>query len=95
MQTIMIDGSRYDSPRELHLALKQMLSLPSYYGMNADALNDCLRACLIFFASSRTFVHYHLVCTPSVNATISSTSARAPLPVVPQARCESFGSMNR
>ena len=42
MQTIMIDGSRYDSPRELHLALKQMLSLPSYYGMNADALNDCL-----------------------------------------------------
>lgn len=42
MQTIMIDGSRYSTPRELHLALKQMLSLPSFYGMNADALNDCL-----------------------------------------------------
>ena len=42
MQTIMIDGSRYASPRELHLALKRMLSLPEYYGLNADALNDCL-----------------------------------------------------
>ena len=42
MQTIMIDGSRYSSRQELHLALKRMLSLPDYYGMNADALNDCL-----------------------------------------------------
>ena len=42
MQTIMIEGSRYDSPRDLHLALKRMLSLPGYYGLNADALNDCL-----------------------------------------------------
>ena len=42
MQTIMIDGSRYSSPREMHLSLKSMLSLPAYYGMNADALNDCL-----------------------------------------------------
>ncbi|QUC67842.1 barstar family protein [Aristaeella hokkaidonensis] len=42
MQTIVIDGSRYESPRDLHLALKRMLSLPDYYGMNADALNDCL-----------------------------------------------------
>ena len=42
MQTIMIDGSMYDTPRELHLALKRMLSLPAYYGLNADALNDCL-----------------------------------------------------
>lgn len=42
MQTIMIDGSMYSSPRELHLALKKMLSLPEYYGLNADALNDCL-----------------------------------------------------
>ena len=42
MQTIMIDGTRYKSPRDLHLALKSMLSLPDYYGMNADALNDCL-----------------------------------------------------
>ena len=42
MQTIVIDCSWYGSPRDLHLALKRMLSLPDYYGMNADALNDCL-----------------------------------------------------
>ena len=42
MQTIMIDGSRYASPQDVHLALKRMLSLPDYYGCNADALNDCL-----------------------------------------------------
>ena len=42
MQTIMIDGSRYATPREMHMALKRMLSLPDYYGLNADALNDCL-----------------------------------------------------
>lgn len=42
MLTIMIDGSQYSSPREMHLSLKRMLSLPDYYGMNADALNDCL-----------------------------------------------------
>ena len=42
MRTIMIDGSMYTSSREMHLALKKMLSLPDYYGLNADALNDCL-----------------------------------------------------
>ena len=42
MQTIMIDGSMYASPLDIHLALKKMLSLPEYYGLNADALNDCL-----------------------------------------------------
>ena len=42
MQTIMIDGSMYASAQEMHLALKKMLSLPDYYGLNADALNDCL-----------------------------------------------------
>jgi len=42
MQTIMIDGSRYTSARDLHQAVKMLLSLPDYYGMNADALNDCL-----------------------------------------------------
>ena len=47
MQTIMIDGSMYASPRELHLALKKMLFLPEYYGLNADALNDCLVAMVI------------------------------------------------
>lgn len=42
MQTILLDGSRYTSPREIHTALRNMLQLPSWYGMNADALNDCL-----------------------------------------------------
>ena len=42
MQTILIDASRYASPRELHGALKALLHLPDYYGMNADALNDLL-----------------------------------------------------
>lgn len=42
MRTIMIDGSEYASGREVHAALKRLLSLPDYYGMNADALNDCI-----------------------------------------------------
>jgi ribonuclease inhibitor len=42
MQTIYIDPSRYQTPRDLHAALKAMLSLPEWYGMNADALYDCL-----------------------------------------------------
>ena len=42
MTTLLLDASRYSSPRELHTALKSMLGLPEYYGMNADALHDCL-----------------------------------------------------
>ena len=42
MHTVFLDASKYDSPRALHTALKSLLSLPDYYGMNADALNDCL-----------------------------------------------------
>lgn len=42
MRTLFIDADLYSSPRELHSALKMMLSLPDYYGMNADALNDCI-----------------------------------------------------
>ena len=41
-QTIFLDASRYSDARSLHAALKAMLHLPDYYGMNADALNDCL-----------------------------------------------------
>ena len=41
-QTVFIDASRYATARELHLALKMMLSLPGHYGCNADALYDCL-----------------------------------------------------
>ena len=42
MTTLLLDASRYSSPRELRTALKSMLGLPEYYGMNADALHDCL-----------------------------------------------------
>ena len=40
--TIFIDGLQYASAKELHLALKMLLSLPEHYGCNADALYDCL-----------------------------------------------------
>ncbi|MBQ3705478.1 MAG: barstar family protein [Clostridia bacterium] len=42
MLTICLFASDYASPRDLHAALKRLLSLPDYYGLNADALNDCL-----------------------------------------------------
>ena len=42
MQTICLFGADYASSRDLHQALKDLLCLPEYYGMNADALNDCL-----------------------------------------------------
>lgn len=42
MKTVFLDGSRYTDTRSVHEALKRMLSLPEHYGMNADALYDCL-----------------------------------------------------
>ena len=42
MQTVLIDMDRYVDAKSLHEALKRMLDLPDYYGMNADALYDCL-----------------------------------------------------
>ena len=42
MSTICLFGADYESPRALHEALKNLLEFPDYYGMNADALNDCL-----------------------------------------------------
>ena len=42
MHTICLFGSDYKSSREVHQALKALLAFPEYYGMNADALNDCL-----------------------------------------------------
>ncbi len=42
MTTLFLDGSRYPDSRALHKALRGLLSLPDYYGMNADALYDCL-----------------------------------------------------
>ncbi len=40
--TLFLDANLYATPRDLHLALKRLLKLPDYYGMNADALHDCL-----------------------------------------------------
>lgn len=42
METICLFGSDYASREAVHQALKDLLSLPDYYGMNADALADCL-----------------------------------------------------
>ena len=42
MQTICLFGSDYTSVSQVHQALKALLDLPAYYGMNADALADCL-----------------------------------------------------
>ena len=42
METLYLRGSDYASPAALHAALKRLLDLPDYYGMNADALYDCL-----------------------------------------------------
>ena len=61
-----------------------------------DSLDDGLGRCLIVLASSCTLVHDHMLSIPptvSTILTISSTSARAPLPTVPQASMASFGSM--
>ena len=42
METLYLRGSDYASSAALHAALKRLLNLPDYYGMNADALHDCL-----------------------------------------------------
>lgn len=42
MTTLFLDPSLYSTPYELHKSLRMLLRLPEYYGMNADALYDCL-----------------------------------------------------
>lgn len=54
MQKIFVDGDLYTSAEALHQGLKRMLNLPAYYGMNADALYDCL-------SERREPVHLHVV----------------------------------
>lgn len=39
---IILDASRMDGRRNAHEYLKKMLDFPDYYGMNLDALYDCL-----------------------------------------------------
>lgn len=42
MKTYRIDLSAVHTLYELHLHLKEVFSLPEHYGMNMDALWDCL-----------------------------------------------------
>ena len=42
MHTLYLWGSDYAAPDDLHRALRRLLHLPPSYGMNADALYDCL-----------------------------------------------------
>ncbi|MBQ6398949.1 MAG: barstar family protein [Clostridia bacterium] len=42
MHTLLLDGRQYQSSSDVYAAIGRMLSLPAYFGMNADALNDCL-----------------------------------------------------
>ncbi len=42
METIYLDARDYRTAADVHGALKLLLDLPEYYGMNADALYDCL-----------------------------------------------------
>lgn len=42
MQTIYLDAAGLADREQLHRTLKLLLDLPDYYGMNPDALHDCL-----------------------------------------------------
>lgn len=42
MHTILLNAAECRDTRDVHLRLKVLLTLPDYYGMNADALYDCL-----------------------------------------------------
>ena len=44
IMTYTIDLTLVTTPREMHEQIKAALSLPEYYGMNLDALWDCLTA---------------------------------------------------
>ncbi|MBE6876915.1 MAG: ribonuclease inhibitor [Ruminococcus sp.] len=51
-----LDGNQMQNSAQAHAYLKENLNLPDYYGMNADALFDCLtedsREVLIWLNSS-------------------------------------------
>lgn len=42
MTTLYLNGNSYETAKDVHQALKMLLNLPDYYGMNADALHDSL-----------------------------------------------------
>ena len=42
MKSIILDGNKMTNKKETHIYLKEMMSLPDYYGHNLDALFDIL-----------------------------------------------------
>ncbi|TJX13251.1 barstar [Tissierella creatinini] len=42
MKTVLLNGKKMTSKKEIHLYLKRKLNCPSYYGNNLDALWDIL-----------------------------------------------------
>lgn len=54
-----LDGQRLSEPETAHPYLKEALELPDFYGMNADALYDCLSECsdVTVFISDAGAVH--------------------------------------
>ena len=55
MTILLLDGKQMTDRARAHEYLKRALSLPPYYGMNLDALHDCLyelpRNTVIFMTS--------------------------------------------
>ncbi len=39
---VLIDGEQFRTVEEFHQLLREKLAFPEYYGMNLDALWDCL-----------------------------------------------------
>ena len=54
MNSIHINCSKIDGPREFHWTLQQSLRFPAWYGNNLDALYECLTAIHI-----ETHLHFH------------------------------------
>lgn len=59
MKDIFLDFRFFSNPREVHRFLKEQMKFPDYYGMNLDALYDCLTD-----RSEETVLHYRTTGNP-------------------------------